>query len=140
MNSRLDIGKLQGSFSTYSLNPEHKQRLENFIKRSKPSEPCKLKGRNKSPGTRVLSADREILGYICSKNPRSNEKERELAERESLLYKKELELKEKEKNLIEISEKILGQHKEKEVVERARLTPSPINRREKLLTGKVLDI
>lgn len=137
MNSKLDLGKLQGSFSTYSLNPEHKQRLENFIKRKMPVSIDKDKSRSKSPIVSKFKGEKEVIGHFSPSKTLNCEKEKELARKESEIFRKEVELQEKEKKLVEISERILGQCKE--LGDRARIEPSPIDRREKLLAGKVRD-
>lgn len=134
MNSKLDLGKLQGSFSTYSLNPEHKQRLENFIKRKRPDSVDKDKSRSKSPIISKIFGEKERFGQS---SPIKQLKEKELARKESEILRKEVELQEKEKKLIEISERILGQCKD--IGDGKRIEPSPIDKREKLLAGKVRD-
>ena len=126
----------QGCFSSYSLNAEHKSRLENFIKRHKIiSETEKVQSKSKSPIVSHQGSARER-----SARPQSFTKLSEFTSKESQLACKEIELKAKEEQLLKLTKSILASKNfERPMggsVEKVRsLTPN--EQKEKFLAEKV---
>ena len=96
MNLKGEVNKPKGYFSTYNLNQEHKQRLENFIYRHKPDSGEENRTKSRSPATSTKLKVSE-----------SQSKEKYLAQKESALNKKEIELKKKEKLLNQLSARVV---------------------------------
>ena len=139
MNNRLEKYQNQGCFSSYSVNPIHKSRLENFIKRNKLPE-TKDKSppppKSKSPLLYRPAHTRERSARISSSN-----KLLEIAQKEAELLSKEAQLKEKEPQLIKLTHSFLAKKYQFEpTTERSALpdrSHTPVEKKEKLLSVKV---
>jgi hypothetical protein len=124
MNLKNEMNKPKGYFSTYSFGCEHKQRLENFIKRNKPLSPRKEK--SSSPVVEIQKKEKKLT----------------FGAKELVFVEKEKPLKVKEQRFVE-KEKVLnkfdGVSRPKirfPSFEDTRISPSPISKKEILLTAK----
>ena len=99
MSYKSEKPKLQGIFSSYSVNSLHKSRLENFIKRNKS---------DKSPEKNFSKSKSPVFEQKKEKKRRTPDlaKVGDLGNREKDLANKEAELKNKEKQLRKLTQQI----------------------------------
>ena len=136
MKHRTEKPQNQGCFSSYSVNPLHKSRLENFIKRHNViAGTDKLQTKSKSPIMQKNPHNR-----VKSVRTLSSSKISEIALKESMLASKEAELKEKEEQLVRLTNSVLASKNKinEKTVNKSR-SSTPNYAKDKLLAEKVIE-